>query len=152
MESFALRGVRTTVAVAGLAALGVGLAAPAFAAPGVPDVSGVGSTQPAADHFGTPTGPANAPDALGALPGAFAFQPPAAEQSAPSDAAPADAAPSPSAEEAQTDSTEAASDESEATASDTTDAAPGLVSAQPQIIYIDTPHDGFGPMGEIQPR
>ena len=32
------------------------------------------------------------------------------------------------------------------------DTAPGLVSAQPQIIYIDTPHDGFGPMGEIQPR
>jgi quinol monooxygenase YgiN len=32
------------------------------------------------------------------------------------------------------------------------DAASGLVSAQPQIIYIDTPHDGFGPMGEIQPR
>jgi len=32
------------------------------------------------------------------------------------------------------------------------DVAPGLVSAQPQIIYIDTPHDGFGPMGEIQPR
>jgi quinol monooxygenase YgiN len=30
--------------------------------------------------------------------------------------------------------------------------APDLVSAQPQIIYIDTPHDGFGPMGEIQPR
>ena len=26
------------------------------------------------------------------------------------------------------------------------------VAAQPQIIYIDTPHDGFGPMGEIQPR
>jgi quinol monooxygenase YgiN len=32
------------------------------------------------------------------------------------------------------------------------DAAPDLVSAQPQILYIDTPHDGFGPMGEIQPR
>jgi hypothetical protein len=32
------------------------------------------------------------------------------------------------------------------------DAAPGLVATQPQIIYIDTPHDGFGPMGEIQPR
>jgi quinol monooxygenase YgiN len=30
--------------------------------------------------------------------------------------------------------------------------APGLVATQPQIIYIDTPHDGFGPMGEIQPR
>ena len=32
------------------------------------------------------------------------------------------------------------------------EAAPDLVAAQPQIIYIDTPHDGFGPMGEIQPR
>jgi quinol monooxygenase YgiN len=32
------------------------------------------------------------------------------------------------------------------------DSAPDLVSAQPQIIYIDTPHGGFGPMGEIQPR
>jgi hypothetical protein len=32
------------------------------------------------------------------------------------------------------------------------DIAPDLVSARPQIIYIDTPHDGFGPMGEIQPR
>src|SRR5215813_1929448 len=32
------------------------------------------------------------------------------------------------------------------------DTAPSLVSAQPQIIYIDTPHDGFGPMAEIQPR
>ncbi len=31
-------------------------------------------------------------------------------------------------------------------------AAPDLVATQPQIIYIDTPHDGFGPMGEIQPR
>jgi hypothetical protein len=26
------------------------------------------------------------------------------------------------------------------------------VATQPQIIYIDTPHNGFGPMGEIQPR
>jgi len=32
------------------------------------------------------------------------------------------------------------------------DTAPDLVAAQPQIIYIDTPHDGFGPMGEIKPR
>jgi quinol monooxygenase YgiN len=32
------------------------------------------------------------------------------------------------------------------------EAAPDLVASQPQIIYIDTPHDGFGPMGEIQPR
>ena len=32
------------------------------------------------------------------------------------------------------------------------DTAPDLVAAQPQSIYIDTPHDGFGPMGEIKPR
>jgi quinol monooxygenase YgiN len=32
------------------------------------------------------------------------------------------------------------------------EATPHLVATQPQIIYIDTPHDGFGPMGEIQPR
>jgi quinol monooxygenase YgiN len=32
------------------------------------------------------------------------------------------------------------------------EAAPDVVSETPQIIYIDTPHDGFGPMGEIQPR
>ena len=32
------------------------------------------------------------------------------------------------------------------------DTAPDVVATQPQIIYIDAPHDGFGPMGEIQPR
>jgi hypothetical protein len=32
------------------------------------------------------------------------------------------------------------------------DTAPDLVATQPQIIYLDSPHDGFGPMGEIQPR
>ena len=30
--------------------------------------------------------------------------------------------------------------------------APDLVSKQPQISYVDTPHDGSGPTGEIQPR
>lgn len=30
--------------------------------------------------------------------------------------------------------------------------APDLVAKLPQIIYIDTLHDGFGPMNEIQPR
>ena len=31
--------------------------------------------------------------------------------------------------------------------------APDLVSAQPQIIYVDAPDvSGWGPMGEIQPR
>ena len=30
---------------------------------------------------------------------------------------------------------------------------PDIVSAQPQIIYVDAPEvTGFGPMGEIQPR
>lgn len=30
---------------------------------------------------------------------------------------------------------------------------PDIVSAQPQIIYVDAPQvDGFGPMGEIVPR
>ncbi|MDO5504352.1 MAG: putative quinol monooxygenase [Actinomycetia bacterium] len=30
---------------------------------------------------------------------------------------------------------------------------PDIVSAQPQIIYVDAPDvDGFGPMGEITPR
>jgi quinol monooxygenase YgiN len=33
------------------------------------------------------------------------------------------------------------------------DAAPDLVAAQPQIIYVDAPDvPGWGPMGEIQPR
>ncbi|WP_166509547.1 putative quinol monooxygenase [Blastococcus sp. TF02-8] len=33
------------------------------------------------------------------------------------------------------------------------DKAPDLVSAQPQIIYVDSPEvPGWGPMGEIQPR
>src|SRR6201986_2945517 len=32
------------------------------------------------------------------------------------------------------------------------DTAPALVPAHPQILYIAPPHDGFGPMGEIQPR
>jgi quinol monooxygenase YgiN len=33
------------------------------------------------------------------------------------------------------------------------DVAPDLVSAQPQIIYVDAPDvPGWGPMGEIQPR
>ena len=32
------------------------------------------------------------------------------------------------------------------------DIAPDFVSAQPTIIYIDTPHEGFAPMAEIQPR
>src|SRR6202453_142626 len=36
-------------------------------------------------------------------------------------------------------------------AKDFFDTAPDLVAVQPQIIYIDTPHDGFRPMGTAQP-
>lgn len=83
MESIVRRGVRTTVAVAGLAALGVGLATPAFAAPGVPDVSGVGST-PAADQLpGAAQGFGKATDAMSTLPGLFEFAPPSTDQAAP---------------------------------------------------------------------
>jgi hypothetical protein len=135
MESFARRGIRTTVAVAGLAALGVGLAAPAFAVPGVPDVSGVGSTQSGADHLGSPAGLAKAPSALGALPDAFVFQPPAVDQSAPADAAPSASDEQASDDQAQSDSTESDATESESTGSaptestdsteaDSTEAAP----------------------------
>jgi quinol monooxygenase YgiN len=36
---------------------------------------------------------------------------------------------------------------------DFVEAAPDLVAAQPQIIYVDAPEvDGWGPMGEIRPR
>lgn len=87
MESFARRGIRTTVAVAGLAALGVGLAAPAFAVPSVPDVSGIGNTQAGADRVGTTSGLAQASDALGALPDAFTFEPPTVDRSAAAESA-----------------------------------------------------------------
>jgi hypothetical protein len=118
MESFARRGIRTTVAVAGLAALGVGLAAPAFALPSAPDVGGVGNTRTAPDA--TTTGVTRATDTLAALPDTFAFTPPAV------DSAQADAAPSPSAAEDDTAATDSTQAEPEATdsadATDTTDA------------------------------
>jgi hypothetical protein len=76
MQSFARRGIRTTVAVAGLAVLGVGLAAPtAFALPGVPDIGGIGNTR---------TAPSATDSA--AQPGRFHFTPSAAEQSTANDA------------------------------------------------------------------
>ena len=93
MENFARRGIRTTVAVAGLAALGVGLAAPtAFALPSVPDISGVGNTQ------AVPS-PTDAAAPAGALPSPFQFTPPAAEQYTATDAAPSRAAAEPTDEE-----------------------------------------------------
>ena len=83
MESLVRRSVRTTVAVAGLAALGVGLAAPAFAVPGVPDVSGIGSSPTTDQPPGASTGFTKATDAMSTLPGLFQFAPPSAVQSAP---------------------------------------------------------------------
>jgi hypothetical protein len=98
MENFARRGIRTTVAVAGLAALGVGLAAPtAFALPSVPDISGVGNTQ------AVPS-PTNAAAPAGALPSPFQFTPPAAEQYTATDAAPSSRAAAEPTDEESTES------------------------------------------------
>jgi hypothetical protein len=140
MENFARRGIRTTVAVAGLAALGVGLAAPtAFALPSVPDVSGVGNTQ----AVPSPTGAAAPAGALGALPGPFRFTPPATEQSTATDAAPSSRAAAEPADEESTESettepgesTEATeADESEATeaeSTESTEAAPAATTPAP---------------------
>jgi cell division protein FtsN len=140
MENFARRGIRTTVAVAGLAALGVGLAAPtAFALPSVPDISGVGNTQ----AVPSPTDGAAPAGALGALPGPFRFTPPATEQSTATDAAPSSRAAAEPADEESTESettepgestetTEA--DESEATEAEpaeSTEAAPAATTPAP---------------------
>lgn len=103
MSSFARRSLRTTAAAAGIAALGVGIAGPALAAPGVPEL-------PALDAFGAPAAATDVPgmaaftdaaDAFAALPDAFAFEAPAydaPELDAPVDsmAIPADASSVPS--------------------------------------------------------
>jgi len=144
MENFARRGIRTTVAVAGLAALGVGLAAPtAFALPSVPDVGGAGNTQavPSPTDFAAPAGP------LGALPNPFQFTPPTAEQYTATDAAPSSASSAAepvdeeSTESGTTEPTEAGestetseADESEATEAEpaeSTEAAPAATTPAP---------------------
>jgi len=113
MESLARRGVRTTMAVAGLAALGVGLATPAFAAPNVPDVSGVGGnpTNLASNQLaGSSSEFTKASDALAKLPGKFNFEMPAVNSTTvPSDATPAPDATTPQAAAAATPSTNPAS-------------------------------------------
>lgn len=97
MESLARRGVRTTVAVAGLAALGVGLATPAFAAPNFPDVSGVGNNS-TDQQTGSSSEFTNASDALTELPGRFNFEMPKPDSTTvPSDEAPSDTTPAPNA-------------------------------------------------------
>ena len=138
MENFARRGIRTTVAVAGLAALGVGLAAPtAFALPSVPDISGVGNTQ------AVPS-PTDAAAPAGALPSPFQFTPPAAEQYTATDAAPSSRAAAEPTDEESTEPGEARdsgetteADESEATEADpaesteSTEAAPAATTPAP---------------------
>ena len=138
MENFARRGIRTTVAVAGLAALGVGLAAPtAFALPSVPDISGVGNTQ------AVPS-PTDAAAPAGALPSPFQFTPPAAEQYTATDAAPSSRAAAEPTDEESTEPGEARdsgetteADESEAGEADpaesteSTEAAPAATTPAP---------------------
>ena len=134
MESLVRRGVRTTVAVAGLAALGVGLAAPAFAVPGVPDVSGVGSSPATEELPGASQGFGKAADAMSTLPGRFQFAPPSGDRSAPAEAAPEASAPS-------TDSTPESSTQSsdQAPAATTPGALPAIpgfpvaAQARPQV-------------------
>ena len=125
MENFARRGIRTTVAVAGLAALGVGLAAPtAFALPGLPDAGGVGNTQ-TTPSAGTPSNVGAAGSAFDALPERFQFAPPVAPST------------SQSASQSASRSTEAADDEStesETTtpSSDSTEADPAATEEDPE--------------------
>lgn len=64
MSSFARRSMRATAAVAGITAVGVGLAGPAFAAPEVSDRPGTDGTAPAAPDAGS------TPNILGDLPSA----------------------------------------------------------------------------------
>jgi hypothetical protein len=132
MENFARRGIRTTVAVAGLAALGVGLAAPtAFALPSVPDVSGIGNTQAVPTDGAAPAG------AFDALPERFQFAPPAAPSA------------SQSTEPADDESTES---ETTTPSSDSTEADPAATEEDPEspsestaVTTPSTPSQGLLP-------
>ena len=132
MESFARRGIRTTVAVAGLAALGVGLAAPtAFALPSVPDVSGIGNTQAVPTDGAAPAG------AFDALPERFQFAPPAAP-SASQSTEPADDESTESETTPSTDSTEADSTQADPTDTEATE-------EDPEAAPVATPSEGLLP-------
>ena len=160
MENFARRGIRTTVAVAGLAALGVGLAAPtAFALPTVPDISGVGNTQ------AVPS-PTDAAAPTSALPSPFQFTPPAAEQYTATDAAPSSrAAAEPTDEEStesettepgERDSSETTeADESEATEADpaeSTESAPAATTPAPTTQGLLPAIPGFPVAAQASPQ
>jgi hypothetical protein len=146
MESLARRGVRTTVAVAGLAALGVGLATPAFAAPNVPDVSGVGSipTNTATDQLaGSSSEFTKASDALAKLPGKFNFAMPTVDSTTmPSDQTPSDATQAP-----DTTTPEATA------ATPSTDPASALPTALPSLPAspVGTPNVQATPVSNVDP-
>ena len=132
MQNFARRGIRTTVAVAGLAALGVGLAAPtAFALPSVPDVSGIGNTQAVPTDGAAPAG------AFDALPERFQFAPPAApsasQSTEPADDESTEAETTPSTDSTEADSTQADPTDTEATEED------------PEAAPVATPSEGLLP-------
>jgi hypothetical protein len=132
MENLARRGIRTTVAVAGLAALGVGLAAPtAFALPSVPDVSGIGNTQAVPTDGAAPAG------AFDALPERFQFAPPAApsasQSTEPADDESTEAETTPSTDSTEADSTQADPTDTEATEED------------PEAAPVATPSEGLLP-------
>ena len=141
MENFARRGIRSTVAVAGLAAIGVGLAAPtAFALPGVPDAGGVGNTQ-TTPSAGTPSNFGAAGGAFGALPERFQFAPPAAPSASrstePADDESTESETTPSTDSTQADSTQAdptdtvATEEDPESTSESTEAAPVTTPSNP---------------------
>ena len=142
MESFARRGIRTTVAVAGLAALGVGLAAPtAFALPSVPEVSGVGNTR-TTPSAGTPSNFGAAGSAFDTLPERFQFAPPAAP-SASQSTEPADDESTEAETTPSTDSTEADSTQADPTDTEATEEDPELESTE--AAPVTTPSQGLLP-------
>jgi len=137
MENLARRGISTTVAVAGLAALGVGLAAPtAFALPGLPDAGGVGNTQ-TTPSAGTPSNFGAAGSAFDALPERFQFAPPAApsasQSTEPADDESTEAETTPSTDSTEADSTQADPTDTEATEED------------PEAAPVATPSEGLLP-------
>ena len=138
MENFARRGIRTTVAVAGLAALGVGLAAPtAFALPSVPDVSGIGNTQAVPTDGAAPAG------AFDALPERFQFAPPAAPSASrstePADDESTESETTPSTDSTQADSTQPDSTQADPTDTEATEEDPESTSESTEAAPVTTP-------------
>jgi hypothetical protein len=88
MSSIARRSIRTTAAAAGIAALGLGFAGPALAAPSAPELPALDTTSAPALDTAVPGTEAftraadTAQTGMPALPEAFAFQAPSASPAA----------------------------------------------------------------------